>query len=49
MTEPFHISLFEGTLHADKIHVKIQTRKHHASSIEKLSFKISGVNRDNRH
>ena len=24
MTGPFHISLFEGTLHADKIHVRLK-------------------------
>ena len=29
MTGSFHISLFEGTLHVDKIHV-IQNRKHYA-------------------
>ena len=29
MTESYHISLFEGTLHVDKIHV-IQNRKHYA-------------------
>ena len=29
MTGSFHISLFEGTLHADKMHV-IQNREHYA-------------------
>ena len=31
MTGSFHISLFEGTLHVDKIHVRLKkNRKHYA-------------------